>query len=177
MDYSKYLVLYSGGADSTHFVESESSAKYLLHYSGLNDAQTRIAAVNAQLLGRYITIVQRPLGTSPVRDGESNEIHALYDTEMALDASLRAIHHGMAGIVLCFNADDIGIDADSLQTIIRRAEPAFEILQPLRNLNDSQIKAARVASQLKTVSCMFSDNCGHCPKCLRRGIKWVPTNP
>lgn len=64
MDLSRFLVLYSGGADSTYLVESEPTARYLLHYESPNPAQTRIARINANILNRYLDIV--PLGTSPI---------------------------------------------------------------------------------------------------------------
>lgn len=168
MDYSRYLVLYSGGADSTHFIESEPTARHLVHYRGLNDAQTRVAAVNATLLDRYLDIVvfgpQRP-----GRDGEANQIHALYDTEMALNACIKAAQHGMAGIVICFNSDDIGIDVDALTAIMRRVEPKFEILQPLRKTPGRKIRAAlKKSGKLSFVSCMYGESCGSCAKCLRK---------
>lgn len=167
MDYSRYLVLYSGGADSTYFIESEPTARYLIHYCGLNDAQTRVAAINANLLNRYLEIVPRV--NTPVRDGETNQIHALYDTEMALNACIRAAHHGMKGIVMCFTADDIGIDVDALLTIMNKVEPSFEILLPLRKISDKKVRSSLAkSSKLKYVSCMYAEACGFCAKCLKK---------
>lgn len=163
MDYSNYLVLYSGGADSTYFIEKEPTAKYLIHYTSPNQHQTDIARINANLLDRYMEIV--PLGPGSPTDGETNQIHALYDTQMALDASIKAASKGMAGIVLCFTADDIGIDVDSLKNIMRRCEPNFEILLPLQKETDKSIRSQLASSSLKYVSCMLSQNCGHCAKC------------
>lgn len=167
MDYSRYLVLYSGGADSTYFIEQESTARYLLHYQSTNEEQTKIARINANLLNRYLQVVV--LSPNSPTDGETNEIHALYDSEMALRASITAAHHGMAGIVMCFNGDDIGIDVESLQKIIRRVEPKFEILLPLRKISAKKIRASLTkSSPLRYVSCMYSTNCGYCAKCLKK---------
>ena len=110
MGYSKYLVLYSGGADSTLFIESEPTARHLIHYRGANEHQTSIAVTNANLLNRFLEIPS--VGSGPSRDGETNEIHALYDTDMALNACIRAAYYGMSGIVMCFTADDSMICAD-----------------------------------------------------------------
>jgi hypothetical protein len=169
MDYSSYLVLYSGGADSTFFVQREPTAKHLIHYAGLNPEQTRVAAVNANLLDRYLTIEH--VDPDNQRDGETNQIHALYDTKMALDAAIRAISHGMKGIVMCFNADDLGIDFESITAIVRRAEQNFELLLPLRNQHAKSIrqklKALKGDAKLKYVSCMYGTDCGFCAKCKR----------
>src|SRR5271155_5822989 len=106
MDYENYLVLYSGGADSTFFIEKETTALHLIHYAGLNEAQTKVAVINANILNRFITVI--PQGTFPgTRDGETNQIHALYDTQMAIDAGIRALSFGMKGVVMCFNAHDL----------------------------------------------------------------------
>lgn len=167
MDYSRYLILYSGGADSTQFIAQEPTAKHLIHYRGLNEAQTRVAAVNANLLDRYLEIV--PFIDRPGRDGEANQIHALYDTEMALDACIRAVHYGMQGIVMCFNADDLGIDVDALQAIVTRVEPKFEILLPLRNVTGKKIRSLlKKDGKFHHVSCMHSEKCGYCAKCLKK---------
>jgi 7-cyano-7-deazaguanine synthase in queuosine biosynthesis len=168
MDYSRYLVLYSGGADSTFFVESEPTARHLIHYEGLNEAQTKVAAINANLLNRYLQVV--PYRAGPVtRDGETNQIHALYDTQMALDACMKAVHHGMAGVVLCFTADDIGIDIDALRSIMKRVEPDFDIALPLIKYTDKKVRSAlKKSSKLRYVSCMHSEACGFCAKCLKR---------
>ena len=168
MDYSRYLILYSGGADSTHFIEQEPTARHLIHYQSPNEEQTRIARINANLLNRYLQVVA--LGSQvPSRDGETNEIHALYDTEMALQAAITAAHYGMAGIVMCFNADDIGIEVDALLKIMRRVEPKFEILLPLRKTPAKKIRASlKKLSSLHYVSCMHSNNCGFCAKCLKK---------
>lgn len=167
MDYDRYLVLYSGGADSTYFIEREPTAKHLIHYKSPNEAQTKIALINANLLNRYIELV--PFFDRPGRDGETNEIHALFDTEMALNACIKAAHYGMAGIVMCFNADDIGIDVESLLKIMHRAEPSFEILLPLQDISGKKIRAAlKKSSSLRSISCMHSENCGFCAKCLKK---------
>ncbi len=167
MDYGRYLVLYSGGADSTYFIENEPTARHLIHYRGLNEAQTRVASVNANLLNRYLEIVQ--FVDRPGRDGETNQIHALYDTEMVLNACIRAVHYGMVGIVLCFTADDIGINVDALLSIMHRVEPDFEILLPLRKMSDKEIRnALSKNSNLRYISCMYSENCGFCAKCRKR---------
>jgi hypothetical protein len=167
MDYSRYLVLYSGGADSTYFVQKELTARHLIHYRGLNEAQTRIASINANKLDRYIEVVSPTDGS--VRDGETNQIHALYDTEMALNACIRAARYGMSGIVMCFTSDDIGIDAQALLSIMRRAEPNFEILLPLSDMTDQGVRSALSReSDLRYVSCMHSEDCGYCAKCERR---------
>jgi hypothetical protein len=166
MDYSRYLVLYSGGADSTHFIEQEPTARHLLHYRSRNEQQTKVALINANILNRYIEVVT-PNG-HPNYDGETNETHALFDTEMALNACIKAAHFGMAGIVLCFNSDDIGIEVDALLKIMRRVEPNFEILQPLRNVSAKKIRTAiKESGTLRYVSCMHSDDCGFCAKCLK----------
>jgi 7-cyano-7-deazaguanine synthase in queuosine biosynthesis len=164
-DYSQYLVLYSGGADSTHFIESEPTAKHLLFYEGRNKEQLKVAVTNANLLNRYITISKG--GDHPSRDGETNHIHSLYDTHMALDASIIAVSHGMKGIVMCFNADDIGINAEAINEIMRKAEPNFELLQPLREVKALEIRNKLKSSRLKTVSCMNGNECGYCAKCLK----------
>lgn len=167
MDYSRYLVLYSGGADSTHFIEQEPTARHLIHYQSPNEEQTRIARINANLLNRYLQVIA--LGPNMPRDGETNQIHALYDTEMALHACITAVHYGMAGIVICFNAEDIGIEVDALLQIMRRVEPQFEILQPLRKTPAKKIRASlKKAGGLRYVSCMHSTNCGFCAKCLKK---------
>jgi 7-cyano-7-deazaguanine synthase in queuosine biosynthesis len=168
MDYSKFLVLYSGGVDSTYFVESEATAKYLIHYESPNPQQTRVAAANATGLGRFLTIVPLLAGPQmPGRDGEINEIHALYDTSMVLDAGIKALSFGMKGIVACFNADDIGVEFKALETIFRRVDPGFSIALPLRKMPAAKVRAKNKASKLVTVSCMVSDKCGHCAKCRR----------
>lgn len=167
MDYSRYLVLYSGGADSTYFVEREKTARYLIHYEGLNSEQTRVAVVNANLLDKYITVERLRVGPAPPMDGETNAIHALYDTEMALRASITAVSFGMEGIVMCFNADDIGIDAGSIEQIMKRAEPKFKLLQPIRKTSAKEIRTALRKSNLRVVSCMHSADCGYCAKCVR----------
>lgn len=88
---------------------------------------------------------------------------------MALDACIRAIHYGMQGIVMCFNADDLGIDVEALQAIVRRVEPKFEILLPLRKVSGKKVRASlKKDGKLRHVSCMHSENCGYCAKCLRK---------
>ena len=165
MDYNRHLVLYSGGADSTYFIEQEPTARHLIHYVGYNKEQTNMAVTNANLLNRYLTVVESAI--SCPKDGETNQIHALYDTQMALDAGIRALSHGMEGIVMCFNADDICIDSDALESIFSRTDPRFRVLMPLRNKAADEIRTARKASKLKSISCMNSEHCGYCAKCLK----------
>jgi hypothetical protein len=165
MDYNNYLVLYSGGADSTYFVEQEKSAKHLIHFKGRNTSQFQVAMTNANILNRYISIIED--SGQHTRDGETNRIHSLYDTEMVLQASIISISYGLKGIVMCFNADDIGIDVDAVVKIIRGAEPNFEILLPLAKKKASEIRAEMAKSTLKFVSCLNESNCGYCPKCLK----------
>jgi 7-cyano-7-deazaguanine synthase in queuosine biosynthesis len=167
-DYSRYLVLYSGGADSTYFIQNNSSARHLIHYAGMNEAQTKTAVVNANILDRYLTVESR--GPSSPRDGETNQIHALHDTQMAIEAGIRALSFGMKGIVMCFNADDLAIDFDAVKSIFHRAEPSFELLTPLRSMKAAEIRGALKSGKpaLQYVSCMYDVSCGHCPKCLRK---------
>ena len=75
MDYSRYLVLYSGGADSTYFIEQERTARHLIHYRGYNLYQTSVAITNANLLNRYLTIVELSSQCQPP-DGETNQIRS-----------------------------------------------------------------------------------------------------
>jgi hypothetical protein len=167
MDYSRYLIMYSGGADSTYFIESEPTAKHLIHYQGLNDAQTRMANVNANLLNRYLEII--PFRMPRQQDGETNQIHALYDTEIALNACIKAAHYGMKGIVMCFTKDDIGIDTKALLSIMHRVESKFEILLPLEKISDKEVRDSLTkSSKFKYVSCMYSENCGFCAKCMKQ---------
>jgi hypothetical protein len=167
-DYSRYLVLYSAGADSTFFIEREPSAVSLIHYTSPNPDQNRLALINANLLNRWMTVV--PPNWVALTDGETNQIHALYDTQMALDAGIRALSFRMRGIVMCFNADDIGIDFDAVTNILRRADSGFELLTPLRHMSAQSIRntlAARV-SGLKYISCMYGGvPCGFCAKCKK----------
>jgi len=165
-DYSQYLILYSGGADSTHFIENEKTAKHLIFFKGLNAEQEKVALTNANLLDRYLTMVNRP--NVPTRDGETNQIHALYDTHMALEASIIAVSYGMKGIVMCFNADDIGINYEAVEAIMKRAEPDFEIALPLIKTKSSDIRAKLKKSTLKTISCMNGNDCGYCAKCRKK---------
>jgi 7-cyano-7-deazaguanine synthase in queuosine biosynthesis len=166
-DYSKYLVLYSGGADSTYFIEREPTARHLIHYTGMNEQQTKLAVINANILNRYIVLNPRVLEEPP--DGETNQIHALFDTKMAIDAGIKALSFGMSGIVMCFNADDLGIDVESVVKIFRRTDPSFELLTPLISMPAKQIRKELEAAKggLKYVSCMFGMDCGFCAKCKR----------
>jgi 7-cyano-7-deazaguanine synthase in queuosine biosynthesis len=165
MDYSRHLILFSGGADSTYFIEREPTARYLLHFRSLNAEKTKIATSTANLLGRYMTVVDDRHGHS--RDGETNEIHALYDTEMVLRAGIMAASFGMKGIVLCFNRDDLGIDVDAVSRILRRAEADFDVLTPLKDIPAAEIRSALRGRNLRYVSCMVADHCGYCAKCKR----------
>ncbi|QAR54899.1 hypothetical protein BAE_19460 [Bacillus aerophilus] len=167
MDYSRYLILYSGGADSTYFLSCEPTARFLIYYEGLNKVRTRIAMTNANWLDKYIRIEKSDLLLGPTLDGETNQIHALYDTQMALHASIIAISHGMKGIVMCFNADDIGINSNAVEQIIRRVEPDFRLLLPLKNMHAHEIRANLKKTNLQYVSCLNSQHCGYCPKCIR----------
>ncbi|HEX4028817.1 MAG TPA: hypothetical protein VHX20_00545 [Terracidiphilus sp.] len=165
MDYSRYLILFSGGADSTYFVEKEPTATHLIFYAGSKIQKTQIAQANATRFGRWLTVDVSPrkIGT----DGEINQIHALYDTEMALAASITAASFGMLGIVMCFNKNDIGIDTDSIKKIMQRAAPEFDLALPLINTEAAQIRSELKAKNIPYVSCMIAENCGKCPKCLR----------
>ncbi|WP_041257321.1 hypothetical protein [Fibrella aestuarina] len=167
MDYSRHLVLYSGGIDSTYFVESEPTAKHLIHFKSRNKEQYDVALTNANILNRYISVIATPDGPGSGRDGETNQIHALYDTEMALQASIIAVSYGMKGIVMCFNADDIGIDYDAVTQIMHRVEPDFEILLPLIKVSGKSIRESIKRSKLKAISCMNGVQCGYCPKCTK----------
>jgi 7-cyano-7-deazaguanine synthase in queuosine biosynthesis len=167
MDYSNYLILYSGGADSTYFIEKQKTARHLIYFKGLNEHKTKVAVTNATILGRYLTIQEIAGVPGLPLDGETNVIHALYDTQMALQASIVAVSHGMKGIVMCFNADDLGIDADAIVKIMRKVEPDFELLLPLKRLKASKIRTELKKSNLTTVSCMNDMHCGFCAKCIR----------
>lgn len=166
MNYSGYLTLYSGGADSTYFLMREKTAKSLLHYMGLNAESTKIASANALRFGKYLTIVELGGPIHPM-DGEINEFHALVDTQMALNASITAISFGMKGIVMGFNRDDLGIDIKSLTAIVQRVKPGFKILTPLSQLSAKKIRAELAKSKVPYVSCMVCRECGCCPKCER----------
>ncbi len=164
MDYSRHLVLYSGGADSTYFIAKESTARHLLHFRSINSAQTQHAQVSALEYDRYLSIVAtRP---EPL-DGEINQIHALNDSLMALDASIMAARYGMRGIVVCFNSDDIGIDTEALEAVMHRAEPAFEILTPLIGIRPHEIRAYLREHGIRYISCMRAEACAECMKCRR----------
>ena len=164
-DYSRFLILYGGGADSTHFIESEPSARYLLHFESRNREKTSLVIANARTLGRHLNIIS--LFEDGSNDGEIDQIHALTDTLMALRGCIRAASHGMDGIVLGFNRDDLGIDTDAVLSIMRRSEPEFKILMPLRKRSASSIRLKMSKSSLPYISCMTGRQCGQCPKCLR----------
>ena len=166
MDYSQYLVLYSGGEDSTYFIESQSTARHLIHYCTFNEYATKVAVVNANILNRSLVLVP----DSGVRTGgnESNRFHSLIDAYLALDAGMRAVQHGMRGIAICFNADDSGFATEALERIFKDVEPAFEILLPLRGMSSRSIREARITSKLKAASCMIDEHCGFCPKCAEQ---------
>lgn len=165
MDLSRHLVLYSGGVDSTFLIEREESARHLIHYQSLNIEQTKAAQINAIALNRFLTV--KPMGPGKISDGEINQIHAIYDAQMALDASIVALHFGLQGIVMGFNADDLGIHEEAIEAVVRRVSPKFEILMPLRKMKAAEIRATSRASKLRAVSCMRGIDCGHCPKCVR----------
>jgi 7-cyano-7-deazaguanine synthase in queuosine biosynthesis len=164
VDYSRYLVLYSGGADSTYFLLEEPSALHLLHYRGFNDLRTKFAIANAYHLGRRMSIANFPVVPT---DGEINSFHALVDTEMALNACITALSFGMQGIVLCFNKDDLGINVDALTAIMRAVNPDFEVLTPLRDTSAAEIREKVSGAGIPYVSCMVDRHCGECPKCRR----------
>lgn len=168
MDYSKHLVLYSGGADSTFFIEQEPTARHLLHYSDMNSEQTRIATINSHLLGRYLTVIPAQAGRSLNGGMRMSSLQILDDSEMVFNASLMAVKMGLKGVVVCFNADDTGIDTKSIESVIRKAEPEFEILLPLNDVNAKTIRERlknKSDGGIRYTSCMHSTNCGFCPKC------------
>jgi hypothetical protein len=74
----------------------------------------------------------------------------------------------MIGIVMCFNADDLGIEFDAIHKIMRRVSPGFTVQLPLRKTASAEIRRALRRSKLRFISCMVSDACGFCAKCLRR---------
>lgn len=168
MDYSKYLVLYSGGVDSTFFIENEKTARYLLFFKGRNKKQAKVAITNANILKKYINVVSIPDDTHCDGSIYVNEIHALHDTQNLLRASIIAVSHGMKGIVACFNKDDMRIDFDSVIKIVKKAEPKFELLLPLIDMSAKEIREKHKKSKLKTVSCMNGYNCGYCIKCTHK---------
>jgi 7-cyano-7-deazaguanine synthase in queuosine biosynthesis len=165
MDYSRHLILYSGGADSTYFIQREETAKHLIHFTGDNTEKTQIAKSNATSMNKWLHI--EPFGGSGGSDGEVNQIHALADSVMVLNASVIAARFGMKGVVIGFNSDDLGIDIESLTKIMRRAVPDFEILTPLANKKAADIRRELKASKTPYVTCMVSRECGVCPKCIR----------
>lgn len=167
MDYARYLTLFSGGADSTYFIVQEPTARHLLHFSSTNQAQTQHAQITALENGRYLSVVTAP---SEPRDGEINQIHALSDSLMALEASIIAARYGMNGIVICFNQDDLGIDIEAIAAIMHRAEPDFEILAPLSTTSAREIRAHLQSHDIPYVSCMRNESCGKCSKCRRETL-------
>jgi len=169
VDYSRHLILYSGGADSTFFIEQEPTACYLLHFSEINTDKTKVATINAHLLERFITVIPLPEGCTGNGGKNMSRMQILDDSFMVFNASIIAVKMGMKGIVVCFNADDTGIDIKSIENVIRRAQPDFEILLPLINLKADVIRerlTSKGKNGLKYVSCMHSNNCGFCPKCI-----------
>ena len=167
-DYSHHLVLYSGGADSTYFVHQEETAKHLLHFRGLNDDMTKVAIANAIRFGRRVTVADFSVGgIAGFFHGPRNEYHALIDASMVLNAGIMAINFGMRGIVLGLTREDVDIDIPALTSILRRAEPRFEILTPLRETNAKAIRDALYREKIPYVSCMISRDCGQCLKCER----------
>ena len=165
MNYTRFLILYSGGADSTYFIEREETAKFLLHYSGLNSDRTKIATINANLYNKFITI--KPVVSPMPPDGETNQIHALYDAQMILDACVTALSFGLEGIVVGFNRDDIGVDDKPILQLVHKIDPNFKILMPLRDVSSKEIRKYIKDKNIKTSSCLFSDNCGFCAKCKK----------
>ncbi|MBN8790056.1 MAG: hypothetical protein J0I84_23480 [Terrimonas sp.] len=168
MDYSKHLVLYSGGIDSTFFIESEKTAKHLLFFKGRNKEQAKVAITNAELLDRFINVIKRGPSHPPPPDGRKYiyKIHTLHNNYSALTASIIALKYGMKGIVMCLNKDDAKIDTSSILKIIKPVEPGFEILLPLINISAKEIREKQKKSKLKMVSCTNDSNCGYCSKCV-----------
>ncbi|UQA54876.1 hypothetical protein [Polyangium aurulentum] len=168
MDYGHHLVLYSGGADSTYFVHQEQTAKHLLHFRGLNDEMTKVAVANAIRFDRRITVADFSVGgIAGFFHGPRNEYHALLDASMVLNAGIMAINFGMKGLVLGLTREDVDMDIAALTSILRRAEPRFEILTPLRETSAKAIRDSLYRERIPYVSCMISRDCGHCPKCER----------
>ena len=167
MDYSGFLVLYSGGADSTLILARHKSARHLLHYTGMNAFKTKIAVANAMALDRPINL--RTIGEHPTRDGEVGLFHSLEDSLMVADAAIYAVKHGMKGLVLGFNKDDIGLPVKAIREIVAPVAPDFRIVEPLRDMpaKDVRMHLAEIAPDIPTVSCMIDRECGVCPKCRR----------
>lgn len=166
VEYGRMLVLYSGGADSTYLVASEPEARHLVHFESGNPSQSQLARVNALAMDRWLSIIESRMD----RDGEIGQIHSLYDTQMALDASVRAAAWGLRGIVMGFNADDIGIDAEAIEHIMRRVVPDFVVAQPLRDTSAAEVRERLRSLDLPGVrwtGCMMGIDCGACPKCTR----------
>lgn len=165
MDFSNYLTLYSGGIDSTLFIYENETAKNLIHYSCINPLKTRVANANAHALGRTIdTMAHQGV---VCRDGEVSTFHSLLDAQMILDASIQAVKYGKKGVIVGFNADDIGTDIAALENIIKTYDSGFEILMPYKNRSAADIRKAFAATELPAISCMISDACGKCAKCRR----------
>ncbi|MGY2120468.1 hypothetical protein ACW9HJ_03365 [Nocardia gipuzkoensis] len=146
-------------------IEREQSALHLIHYA-TNPVKTLAAEATARRLHRWLTI--RRLLEMPACDGEIDEIHALVDTQMVLDAAIVAAHYGMRGIAVGFNKDDLGIDTGAVTRIMCRAAPNFEILTPLAGMSARKIRKSLDKNKTHYVTCMVSDPpCGYCPKCVR----------
>ncbi|MFP1630391.1 hypothetical protein ACLB6G_01520 [Zhengella sp. ZM62] len=167
MDFSGFLVLYSGGADSTFILAQNESARHLLHYTGMNAFKTKVAVANAMALDRSINL--RAIGVHPTRDGEVGLYHSLEDSFMVTDAAIYAVKHGMRGIVLGFNKDDIGVPVKAIREIVAPVAPDFQIVEPLREISATEVRKhlAEMAPEIPTVSCMIDRECGICPKCRR----------
>lgn len=167
MDFSGFLVLYSGGADSTYILAQHKSARHLLHYTGMNQFKTKVAVSNAMALDRSINL--RAIGEHPTCDGEVGLCHGLEDSLMVADAAIYAVKHGMKGIVLGFNKDDIGVPVKAIREIVAPVAPDFRIVEPLREMPAVEVRKhlAELAPEIPTVSCMMDRECGICPKCRR----------
>ena len=164
MDFSKHLILYSGGADSTYLIAENDTAIHLLHFEGYNKYKTKVAISNSLLFNRRMDILHRP---GHGMDGEVSDYQALLDAGLILDASIRAVTYGLKGIVVGFNQNDMGVDIDSISKIVRRLEPSFEILCPLNKITASDIREYLKQKKIPYASCIIDNNCGVCPKCKR----------
>jgi hypothetical protein len=135
---------------------------------GLNEEMTKVAVANAIRFGRRITVSDFNVGgIAGFFHGPQNEYHALIDASMVLNAGIMAINFGMKGIVLGLTGDDMEIDVPALTSILRRAEPQFEILMPLRETSAKAIRETLNSQKIPYVSCMISRDCGRCVKCER----------
>ena len=166
MNFEGYLTLYSGGADSTLLLLENPSAVNLIHYKGLNDYRTRLAASNAYKLQRRIQIASLP--SVPAMDGEVSAFQSVTNSAMILDAGIHALRSGLRGLVLGFNKDDDGVDQEAIRKILAKDRADFEVVSPFRNTLAAEIRQ-RLSNYNDIVysSCMIDRECGHCAKCIR----------